>query len=177
MTTSLLLLFGVVLLLLQTTVLHALPDWFGRPHLLLLLIVFLGTNLDPYKGATLVLLFGFLMDIFSGTFLGLHPIAYLLLFTVLQVTSRHLAINESVHQVPLIALSYLLTASIIFILAPVLGPQCRLSWTWGNEILQILMLAVLSIPFFHFCKWLTSSLDVKNQRNPFRRQKSGNRYL
>lgn len=179
MTTSFFLLFGVILLLLQTTALHTLPDWFGRPHLLLLLIVFLGTNLGIYKGALLVLFFGFLMDIFSGSFLGLHPVAYLLLFAVLQGASRHLAINESVHQVPLVVLSYLFTASIVFLLAPVLAPQCELSWSWGNEILQILMLAMISIPFFHFCKWITTAIEDKKQQkslNPFRSHRPGNRY-
>jgi len=177
MTTIILLIFGIFLLLLQTTVLHVLPDWLGRPHLLLLFIVFLGTSHDPYRGAVLVLLLGFLMDIFSGSFLGLHPLAYLLLFAVLQTASRHLAINESVQQAPLVALSYLFTTGAIFVLAPVLGPKCRLAWSWSNEILQLLMLAVLAIPFFHLCTWITTVLAQKKPGNPFRRQKSGNRYV
>ncbi|MGV1099998.1 rod shape-determining protein MreD [Thiovibrio sp. JS02] len=170
-------LLGTILLVFETTLLHALPEWFGRPNLLFLLIVFIATNLDIYKGAVLALLFGLLMDIFSGIFLGLHPIVYLLLFFVLQGVSRTLAINEAVHQMPLVALSYLFTASSIFLFASILAPESKLYWAWGNEILQVLILAVICIPFFSLFKWLTLFVNNKGQRNPFRRQKSGNRYL
>ena len=97
-----------------------------------LFIVFLGIYLDVYKGAVLALLFGLIMDIFSGVFLGLHPVIYLVLFFALQAISRHLAINESIHQIPLVALSYLLTASSIFIFTSILSPESRLYWAWGN---------------------------------------------
>ncbi len=177
MVVSALFLLGTILLILQTTVLHALPEWFGRPNLLFLLVVFIATNLDVYKGAMLALLFGLLMDIFSGIFLGLHPIVYLLLFFVLQGVSRTLAINEAVHQMPLVALSYLATASSIYLFATILAPESTFYWAWGNEILQVLILAIICIPFFSFCKWIIALLNDTGKRNPFRRQKSGNRYL
>lgn len=176
MVISFLFLAGTLLLILQTTVLHALPDWFGRPNLLFLLVVFLGTHLDVYKGAVLVLLFGLLMDIFSGIILGLHPVVYLLLFFLLQIVSRHLTLTESVHQMPLVAFSYLLSASGIFLFATILTPDSRLYWAWGNELLQVLILSVISIPFFNFFHWATIVFSSTLQHNPFRRQKGGNRY-
>jgi len=176
MVLSFLFLSGTILLILQTTLLHSLPEWFGRPNLLFLFIVFLGTYLDVYKGAVLALLFGLIMDIFSGVFLGLHPVIYLVLFFALQAVSRHLAINESIHQIPLVALSYLFTASSIFIFTSILTPENGLYWAWGSEILQVLILSVICIPFFNFFHWLTTVFDSKNANNPFRRQKTGNRY-
>lgn len=176
MVLSFLFLAGTILLILQTTLIHSLPEWFGRPNLLFLFIVFLGTYLDLYKGALLALLFGLIMDIFSGVFLGLHPVIYLVLFFVLQTVSRHLAINESIHQIPLVALSYLLTASSIFVFTSILSPESRLYWAWGSEILQVLILSVICIPFFNFFQWLTTAFDGKNANNPFRRSKTGNRY-
>jgi len=173
---SLLFLSGTFLLILQTTLLHVLPEWFGRPNLLFLLIVFLGTSLGIYKGAVLALLLGLLMDIFSGVFLGLHPVIFLALFSILQVVSRHLAINSSIHQIPLVVLSYLFTASSIFIFTSILTPENRLYWAWGNEILQVLILSVICIPFFKLLLWLTTIFDSKKAGNPFRRQKTGNRY-
>jgi rod shape-determining protein MreD len=176
MVVSLLFLSGIILLLLQTTLLHFLPEWFGRPNLLFLLIVFIGTSLDIYKGVVLALLFGLIMDIFSGVFLGLHPVIYLILFFVLQAVSRRLAVNDSVHQIPLVALSYLFAASSIFVFTSILTPESRLYWAWGNEILQILILSVICIPFFNFFQWLTTVLHSKNANNHFRRQKTGNRF-
>ncbi|OGQ99837.1 MAG: rod shape-determining protein MreD [Deltaproteobacteria bacterium RIFOXYD12_FULL_55_16] len=178
MVLSFLVLAGAILLILQTTLLHFLPEWFGRPNLLFLFIVFLGTSLDIYKGAVLALLFGLIMDIFSGVFLGLHPVIFLVLFFVLQILSRRLAINESIHQIPLVALSYLFTASSIFIFTSVLTPENRLYWAWGNEILQGLILSVICIPFFNFFHWLTTVFDSNSKKanNHCRRQKTGNRY-
>jgi rod shape-determining protein MreD len=178
MVLSFLFLSGVALLLLQTTLLSFLPEWFGRPNLLFLLIVFLGTYLDIYKGAVLTLIFGLIMDIFSGVFLGLHPVIYLVLFFILQFLSRHLIINESIHQIPLVALSYLFTASSIFIFTSILTPENWLYWAWGNEILQALILSMICIPFFNLFHWLTTVFDrnSKKANNHFRRQKTGNRY-
>ena len=168
--------FGTFLLVMQTTLLHVLPDWVGRPDLLFLLIVFLGTNLDIFKGAMLALLFGLLMDIFSGIFLGLHPVVYLLLFFILKGAGRHLAINESVHQVPLVVLSYLFTASAIYTFASMLAPESQIAWAWGTQILQVLILDVICMPFFHLFNWITTVFDAKNQSNPFRRSRTGNRF-
>ncbi|OGQ86139.1 MAG: rod shape-determining protein MreD [Deltaproteobacteria bacterium RIFOXYD12_FULL_56_24] len=167
---------GTLLLVLQTTLLNYLPEWFGRPNLSFLFIVFLGTYLDLYKGAVLALLFGLIMDIFSGVFLGLHPVIYLGLFFLLQFISKHLAIKESIHQIPLVALSYLFTASSIFIFTSILTPESRLYWAWGNEILQVLILSVICIPFFNFFHWLATIFDSTKADNHYRRQKTGNRY-
>ena len=173
---TLLFLLGIFLLTLQTTLLHILPDWLGRPDLLFLLIVYLGTHLDIFKGAVLALLFGLLMDIFSGIFLGLHPVIYLLLFFTLKTIARHLAITEPVHQVPLVALSYMLTSSSIFIFASMLTAQPELNWLWGKIILQLLILSIICMPFFHLFPWITTAFDPKNRQNPFRRAKTGNSF-
>lgn len=165
-----------MLLLLQTTLFPLLPEWFGRPNLLFLFIVYLGTYFDVYKGAVLIMVFGLIMDIFSGIFLGLHPVIYLALFFLLQIISRRLAIKESIHQIPLVALSYLFTTSNIFIFTSILSPESRLYWAWGNEILQVLILSVICLPVFTFFHWLTKIFGSRNKDNRFRRRKTGNSF-
>lgn len=176
MVLSFLFLTGTILLILQTTLLNNLPEWLGRPNLLFLFVVFLGVYLDPYKGLILALLFGLVMDIFSGVILGLHPTIYLLLVSLLQFISRHLAVNSPVNQIPLVSLSYLLTSGCIFIFATILSPENRLYWDWGSEILQVLILSVICIPFFTFFNWLTTVFYSKNADHHSRRRKSGNRF-
>ncbi len=176
MVVSTLFLLGTILLILQTTLLHALPDWMGRPDLLFLLIVFLGSKVDIYKGAMLALFFGLMMDIFSGIFLGLHPVVYLFLFFTLKGIAHHLVINEAVHQVPLVVLSYLFAASGIYIFSSMLAPDTSLSWGWGNHVLQMLILAVICMPFFSLFEWVTEAFDRSNH-HPFGRSRSSNRFL
>ena len=169
---------GIVLLILQTTLFQVLPEWIGKPDLLFILIVFLALRIDIFKGTVLVLLFGVLMDIFSGIYLGLHPVIYLMLFFTLNGATRHLAINESVHQVPIVVLSYLLTCSGVFIFASILSPENELEWSWGKILLQIVILVIITPPLFKMYNWVLSLLEDNSKLTYFlRKPKSGNRFI
>lgn len=167
---------GTFLLILQTTLFHVLPDWIGKPDFLFTLIVFLAIGIDAYKGAILALLLGLLVDIFSGIYLGLYPVAYLVLFFVLKGASEHLAIDESAHQVPLVAISYIITSCGIFIFASILTPESNIDWSWSSLLLQILILFIISIPLFNIYNGLLSLCQKKTKPSFFRR-KPGNRFI
>jgi len=152
-------LLGILLLILQTSLLISLPEWLGRPDPLFVLIVFAATRLDLAHGAIVLLLLGLVMDIFSGVFLGLYPIVYLLLFFVLHSLSRRLVIHEMVHQIPLVLSCYLFVNGLIFIIATMLAPENDLAWNWKKILLQMLLLAVISLvlfPLFHFAEQLSA---------------------
>lgn len=157
---------GTLCLILQTTLLHDLPGWMGRPDILFLLIVFAATHLDLFRGAVLALLLGLLMDIFSGIYLGLYPLTYLLVFFVLHGATRHLAFTEALHQVPLIIISYLFANSAVYVIASILAPQADVSWAWGNMLMQILIMSVVCIPCFSVFRWLQMKLTPKSGK-PF----------
>jgi rod shape-determining protein MreD len=169
--------FGVFLLVLQTTLFSSLPSWFGRPDLVYLLIVFLAYRFDTIKGAFLAFFMGLLLDVFSGVFLGIYPTIYILVFFILKILSKQIA-NETTYQVPLTVISYLFSASCIFITTSFLAPEMKLVWSWRALMLQIIMLAVIAIPFFftcdaylHFCTKKFSrlrSLSIKGSGNRFK---------
>ncbi|MCK5233170.1 MAG: hypothetical protein KAR13_23070 [Desulfobulbaceae bacterium] len=142
------LMLGGVLLTLQTTVFHLLPEWAGKPDPLFILVIFVAARMDLFRGAGLVLLYGLGMDIFAGIYLGFYPIVYLLLFFSLKGISRHLVIYESVQQIPVVAISYLLASSAIYCSSALLVPDCYIDWSWRNMLVQMIMLAMLSTPFF-----------------------------
>lgn len=169
---------GIILLILQTTLLQVLPEWVGKPDILFILIVFIAVRMDVFKGAVLVLLFGLLMDIFSGIYLGLHPVIYLMLFFTLNGVTRHLAINETVHQVPIVTISYLLTCSGIFIFASMLSPENDLEWSWGRVLLQMVILAIITAPLFNLYTFVLSFFEDSSKLSYFlRKPKSGNRFI
>lgn len=145
---------GTLCLLLQTTLLHDLPAWMGQPDLLFLLIVFAATHLDLFRGAVLALLLGLLMDIFSGIFLGVYPLTYLLVFFVLKASTRHLAFTDTLHQIPLIVISYLFGNAAIYVISSILAPEAVLSWGWGNMLQQLVIMSVVCIPAFGLFRWL-----------------------
>ncbi len=141
-------LLATFLLTIQTALFPFFPSWAGNPDLLFLLVVFLAYKVDIINGAILVFLIGFLIDIVSGFLLGLYPTIYLIVFFLLKTLSKHIALNDSAYQAPFAVISYLFSMSAIYILSSILAPLSILEWSWRTMLLQTLLLAIISIPFF-----------------------------
>lgn len=143
------LIMGATLLIIQSTLLPLLPEWMGSPDLVLILVVFLATSLDTIKGAMHVLILGLLMDVFSGIFLGLFPVVYIILFFTIKAASKKLFIDEKLHQTPLIIFSYLYSSSILLFFCTIVNPDNLIEWTWRGLVLQMLILTIISVPLRH----------------------------
>lgn len=170
------LILGILLLVMQTTLFQVLPPWLGRPDPLFILIVFIAYRLNFFQGALLVFCLGLITDIFSGVFLGMYPIVYLLVFLVLKIISQYIAVNESIYQIPLAAVSYLLSFSGIFIVAGLLAVDNFPEWAWGQVLLQILLLLVIGIPCFAVFDFILALLSKKEFIKRFLRPSGGNRF-
>ncbi|MBU0483972.1 MAG: rod shape-determining protein MreD [Proteobacteria bacterium] len=172
-------LLGTFLLTLQTTLFTSIPSWMGTPELLFILIVFVAIRMKTYEGAILVLLYGMIMDVFSGLYLGLYPGAYLLLFFLIRVVSKHLLITETTHQPPLVATSYLFIYATISFFSVILdNNQSGLIWSWWKLLLQTFILALLAIPFFHLYDLLFNTVkNFTRKKHSLLRPKSGNRFI
>jgi rod shape-determining protein MreD len=156
-------LVGAGLLIIQTSILPLLPEWMGRPDLLFVLIVYAALRLEIYQGAFLALLFGMVLDIFSGPFLGLHPLIFLTLFVILKTMAANLVIHETVHQVPLTLGSYLFASSGLYICASLLMPENTIIWSWRALLMQLFLLAIFTIPLFGIYDKLRARFLPKKQ--------------
>ena len=116
--------------------------------------------------------------LFKATILYFFCFFGIFLFFILQGATRHLAIDESAHQVPLIAISYLITSSGIFLFASALSTNSEPAWSWRAVLLQMIILSIISIPFFNIYNW-TLSLSENTTKLSFlrRKAKSGNRFI
>jgi rod shape-determining protein MreD len=170
------LLLGTILLVLQTSMLPLLPHWLGRPDPLFVLVVFAAIRLETYQGAVLALIFGLLLDIFSGPYLGLYPVVFLILFLVLRTLAVNLLLTEVVHQVPLTLISYLAATSGLYIFASLLAPENPLPWSWRGVLLQLFMLAVFTMPLFELYEALLVRLVQRKKRRPALQVQTGNRF-
>jgi rod shape-determining protein MreD len=153
------------------------PDWLGRPDLLFVFIIFITVRLEIIQGAFLVLILGLIMDIFSGIFLGLYPVTNLILFFVVRFLSRRIIVGEMPHQIPLVLTCYIFFNAIIFISTTVLAPENILPWNWKAIFFQMMLLSILTIPFFALYDFLLSlqhspqlfqRLSSKGRANKFR---------
>jgi rod shape-determining protein MreD len=142
------LILGILILVVQTTFLQLLPGWLGKPDILFLLIVYISCQKEILAGAVIIFLLGLLMDVFSGVFLGLYPVIYLLVFAFIKGISRKVALNEFAYQVPLAVISYLLVSIFMFVFSNSLAPDSPPQWSWGAILLQLLMLTVIGAPVF-----------------------------
>jgi len=142
------LLLGIVILVLQTTFLQLLPDWLGKPDILFLLVVYVACQTDIFRGAFVIFLLGLLMDVFSGVFLGLYPVIYLLVLAFIKGISRKVAIDKFAYHVPLAVISYMFVGMGMYLFSFFLAPDSPPQWSWGTILLQLITLAVIGIPIF-----------------------------
>ena len=147
---------GLILLITQTTLFGSMPDWMGRPDLLFIFVIFITVRLEIIEGAFLVLLLGLIMDIFSGIFLGLYPVTNLILFFIVRFLAKRIIVGELPHQIPLVLSCYVFSNAIIFISTAVLAPENILPWNWKAIFFQMLLLSILTIPFFALYDFLLS---------------------
>jgi rod shape-determining protein MreD len=78
------LLVGVLLLILQTTLLPFFPIHRIRPDILLIFTLYLGLSFPPLSGGFLAFFMGYLMDLFSGNALGFYTLSRPLVFFAAQ---------------------------------------------------------------------------------------------
>lgn len=167
---------GILLLTLQTTLFHVFPDWLGRPELLFVLLVFLSTRTKLYQGVILSLLYGLIMDIFSGVFLGIYPVLFLTLFFALKGLSLHFILNDQTYQAPLVAISYLIYNIGVVLFTLILAPENALMWAWGQLLLQMLILSVITVPLFRFFDFILDRVDKKPFKLSIQQSWMGDRF-
>ncbi len=106
--TGIYILTGVLVLLLQTTLLHGLSGGRIIPDLVLILCVYLGLHEHNIGGATGAFLLGYLLDSFSGSLVGLHAFAMTTVYLVVYLVSRRLWMDNTLSGVAMVFLGSLL---------------------------------------------------------------------
>ena len=168
---------GAFLLVLQTTIFVRIPEWLGNPNLLFLLVLFMATKVDNHRGIILTMIFGLMMDIFSGFVPGLFPAVYLGLFVTIKYISHHVVVDEPLQQPPLAAACYLTSSGAIYLYMLIFNPGTDIVWSWSALLLQMFILAILSLPSFHLLSRLLAKVDT-GKNNMFSSNRSlGNRFI
>jgi len=78
--TLLLLLIGILLLTVQTTLLRSIPIQRVRPDFMLIFTLYLAFSISPVPGGILAFFMGYLVDLFSGNTFGLYAFTRPILF-------------------------------------------------------------------------------------------------
>jgi rod shape-determining protein MreD len=166
---------GVLLIVIQSTLLQFFPAWFGRPDLVYILVAFIAYRFDWIRGLFIVFLLGWMMDVVSGMYLGTYPLQYFLVFVSLKILSENSPVKETAYQVPLVGISYFLVQMALYSVYSLTRPDTIPEWSWSKVIVISLILVVATIPCFLLYNSFFEYIQ-KKRLSPRVRKRSGNRF-
>jgi len=176
MQTGAFLMVGLFLIVFQTTILQTLPTWFGSPDLMFILVVFIAYRFDSLRGFFLSFMFGWMMDVASGLYLGVFVIEYLLVFIIVNTLTKNSPIKESAYQVPLVGLSYFLAQLLLYASLAMMVEDTLAPWSWSKMLREAIILTVATIPCFILFNSLYEFLQKRKTVSRVARRKAGNRF-
>ncbi|PIE63801.1 MAG: rod shape-determining protein MreD [Desulfobacterales bacterium] len=143
-------LFGVLLVILQTSVCMLHPTWLLAPDFYYILVAYLAYRFDFFRSVIILFFLGCVLDVFSGTILGMYSMICFCGFFLLRYIAQKLPLSESLYQIPLIGVSYLVVFWINYILICLFKPGLLIEWSWWKMLIRTFLLVALSYPFFRF---------------------------
>ncbi|BHH84345.1 rod shape-determining protein MreD [Desulforhopalus sp. 52FAK] len=166
-------LLGVLLIVLQTTLLQYLPLWLGRPDFIFIFVAFVAYRFAWIPGIFLVFTLGWILDVVAGIQLGIYPLMCLLTLTGLKLLTNKSPVKEATYQIPLVGMSYFLVQMFMYFLCSLSSPDLVPEWSWGVTLQRTALVTVSAIPMFLLCNSLYEHLLKRQLRGkPPRRRRN-----
>lgn len=140
---------GLLLVILQTTVCMPSPVWLLAPDCYYVLVAYLAYRLDLLRSLIILFPLVCMLDVLSGTVLGMYAILCFSGYFLLRLISGKLPVNESLYQIPLVGLSYLVVSWGVYLFLRFFEPGELISWSWWRMIVRALLVTVLTYPLFY----------------------------
>lgn len=129
-------------LLLQTTLLHALPFGFHpSPDVLVVVCVFLGLHRHTVGGALGAFALGYLQDAVSGNAAGLNAFGMVVVYVLVYLTCRRLWVDNAVSKVVLVFLASCVKAIAVLMVSATFG---AFDGDWSPTLSGVLLNAAIS---------------------------------
>lgn len=139
---------GALLAILQTTLCMPSPVWLFAPDFYFILVGYLAYRLDLVRSLIILFPLGCILDVLSGTVLGMYSILCFSSYFLLRFVSSKIPLNESLYQIPLVGLTYLLVSWCMhFLLHFFLGEEF-LGWIWWKMLVRAFLVALFTYPLF-----------------------------
>jgi rod shape-determining protein MreD len=145
---------GLLLIILQTTICMPTPIWLPAPDFYYVLVAYLAFRLDLLRSLIILFPLVCILDVLSGTILGMYALLCFSGYFLLRLVSAKLPVNVPLYQVPLVGLSYLAVSWVVYLLLELLEPGQQISWYWWKMIVRTILVTVVSYPLFLFFDWL-----------------------
>jgi len=167
---------GLLLIVLQTTVFMLTPTWPAAPDFYYILVAYLAYRVDLVRGLLVLLPLSCILDVFSGTIIGMYPALCFSGYFLLKFISIKLSVRESLYHVPLVALSYLVVYRFVFLALDFFQPDTLIPWSWPVMLLRAGLIIVFAFPLFRFFEFFNNRF--RGKLSPFKilRPRSGNQF-
>jgi rod shape-determining protein MreD len=162
---------GIILIVLQTTLLQTFSFETGTPDLVFILVAFIGYRFAWIPGIILAFSIGWIMDVVAGIHLGFYPLLCLLTFASLKVLTSNSPVRESMYQIPLVGISFFLIQMFFYFVYSLTLPEVLPEWSWGLTTRRTVLVMVASMPLFLLFNALFEFVQKRRLRSrPLRRR-------
>ncbi len=148
----------------------------ASPDLYYILVAFLAYRLDVVRSVAIILIVSCTLDVFSGTIIGFYPLLCYGGYFLIRFISIKMPVRESLYQLPLVALSYLIVSLLVYHTLDFLQPNTLGAWHWSRILLRAALIIPLAWPLFRIFELLYSTLRSKRYRIKLFSSSSGNQF-
>ena len=150
---------AVMAVVVQTTFLQALPFAWGGPDLVFVLVVFAAYRFAWLPGLALVFCAAWILEATVSLRLGIYAIQCLVVFVFLKTITHNIPIRESIYQIPLGVLAFILSRLFSFFLASMTGEGLGADWSWWPLLRDTLWFTAIAWGLFNVFDALLSSVE------------------
>lgn len=167
---------GLLLIVLQTTVFMIHPLWVAAPDFYYILLAYLAYRFDTMRSLIVVLVMSWVLDIFSGVVIGMYPAICFGSFFLLKIISTKVPLRESIYQIPMVGVCYLVVLKIVYLGILIFEPEVLGPWSWPEMIVRAFLIVLMAYPMFRGFESLNARLQKSIIPHTLLRVKAGNRY-
>jgi rod shape-determining protein MreD len=138
---------GMFLILLESTLLVEVPAWFGRPDLVFILVMWLAIRFDDLRELALAAVLGLMLDAASGPGNGIYPAAYTCTIFVTRLVLTRLNIDRNTHHALVMVGAYLLFFVAMWFVTRISG--LTMLFPWRQAIPETAAMVIISYPLTH----------------------------
>jgi hypothetical protein len=150
---------AIVTVVVQTTFLQALPLAWGAPDLIFIFVVFAAYRFAWLPGLLLVFCAAWMFEVPGSRRLGIYAIQCLVVFVFLKTVTHNIPIRESIYQIPLGVLAFVLFRLFSFFLASVTGEDLKAGWSWWLLLRDTLWFMAMAWTLFRAFDAILSSVE------------------
>ena len=155
------LIVGLLMAVLQTTIFMFTPVWSASPDLYYILVAYLAYRVDVLRGLVIIFPVSCILDVYSGTIIGLYPAICYSGYGLLKIISIKMPVRKSLYQIPLIAISYLVVNWLIYLFFNLFQPHTLAPWSSPLMLLRAALIILLAFPLFSFFEMINTRFRRK----------------